>query len=47
MQKYTKEDYEEYRLKVDEQGREVGVSGCLLCGALNSITWGLKKKVWL
>jgi hypothetical protein len=28
MQKYAKEDYEEYRRKVDEQGREVGVSGC-------------------
>jgi hypothetical protein len=35
MRKYTKEDYEEYHLKVDEQGREVGVSGCLLRDALN------------
>jgi hypothetical protein len=35
MRKYTKEDYEEHRLKVDEQGLEVGVSGCLLRGALN------------
>jgi hypothetical protein len=27
MRKHTKEDYEQYRRKVDEQGREVGSLG--------------------